>query len=47
MATNDSATHTLEVNDKECVIEDGHFETAEPISMCEYSRRMTKVSKNE
>ncbi|MBQ6814593.1 MAG: ABC transporter permease [Lachnospiraceae bacterium] len=33
MATNDSATHTLEVNDKECVIEDGHFETAEPISM--------------
>lgn len=32
MATNDSATHTLVVNDEECKIEDGQFETKEPIT---------------
>ena len=32
MATNDSAVSTLEKNDKECRIEDGQFETIEPVS---------------
>lgn len=31
MAVMDSAVHTLEVNDEECKIEDGHFEVKEPI----------------
>lgn len=32
LAVMDSAEHTLEVNDRECIIEDGHFEVAEPIA---------------
>ena len=32
LAVMDSAEHTLEINDRECIIEDGHFEVAEPIT---------------
>ncbi len=49
MATSDSIIHTIEVNDSECKVEDGQFETMTPVSddlKNEFADKDTKIVEN-